>query len=729
MNGPLLWDAPVRLRPDLQIAPIHRGIDCKYIVKDPVNLKYFEFDEHEFALLERLDGHTGWDELRRWFNRRFPPLKLTHRALQSMIWRLYQQGLLSTGGAGQGWRLAERALEASQQERRRIFSQPWVIRLPGFDPGPVVDTAAALFGWIFSPWFVGLAIPCLLLIIGLAASQQEALFAMGPTVAEFLSGKNLALLALVIVVIKVCHELGHAVAARRFGCDCHEMGVLLLAGFPSMYCDVSDAWMLPRRRQRIAVSLAGIWVELLIAAAAFLVWYASVPGFVHACSFNIMAACSLGTVFFNANPLVRYDGYYVLMDLTNVSNLGQSANTALARQFHRWVLGSREELPLDEREVPAWCLAYGVASALYRVFLTCAILWGLYWVLKPYSAGGLLAIVVTTALISGGISLMQSSTRHIRRASATGTPRWRIATGLCVTAGILIASLWIPLPWYVFGDAVLEPADRRIITAQVPGKLTDRQEPGANVEPGSLLVRLENRDMQREIVQLEAELHAQNRHLQTLLSRRNEDPRAGRQIPGAQAMLTAVEHRLAYLQEDVRRLDLLSPNAAKIYPATERLETLQEDELLPWTGSLLDPLNRDAWVAANDSVCLIGSPDQLEAIAVLAQDDLEAVKIGQRADVFLRATGRRIRGEVTGISRLEVDAREELTVSRLLPPAAKSDNRRSQSKWYQVQIRCLEPCPRGTVWRSQARVRIRIGSRTVGDWLALQFYKTFRWRA
>jgi hypothetical protein len=186
---------------------------------------------------------------------------------------------------------------------------------------------------------------------------------------------------------------------------------------------------------------------------------------------------------------------------------------------------------------------------------------------------------------------------------------------------------------------------------------------------------------------------------------------------------------LAYLQRELGRLDLHSPSAAKIYPSVQRLESRNDDELPQWNGSLLDPLNRDAWVAANDPLCLIGSPDQLEAIAVLAQDDLEAVKVGQHADIYLRATGRSIRGEVASISRLEVNTREELTVSRLLPPAAKSDGRRSSTKWYQVQIRCLEPCPVGTVLRSQAKVRIRIGSRTVGDWLALQFYKTFRWRA
>ncbi|MFO0919303.1 MAG: HlyD family efflux transporter periplasmic adaptor subunit [Planctomycetaceae bacterium] len=728
-NGDLSWETPVRLRPDLQISPIQRGSYSKYVIKDPVSLSYFEFDEHEFALLQRLDGRTGWDELRRWFNRRFPPLKLTHRALQAMIWRLYRQGLLVSGAAGQGGRSADRVRNETQRSRWRMWSQPWVIRLPGFDPGPLVDLAAGLFGWVFAPGFVGLAIPSLLMIVAMAVSRTDALFAMGPTAAEFLAGKNLAILAVAVVGAKICHELGHAVAARRFGCDCHEMGILLLAGLPSLYCDVSDAWMLPRRWERIVISLAGIWVELLLAGTAFVLWFASVPGLVHACSFNVMVACSLGTLLFNANPLVRYDGYYVLMDLTNVPNLGQRANESLVRGFARWVLGSDEQPPLDEPELPGWCVAYGVAAAIYRIFLTCAILWGLHWVLKPYAADGLLVIVVATAITSAAVGLSKSSAQQFRRAAAQGASAWRMTAGLIIASGLLAGCWFIPLPWYVLGEALLEPADRQIVTAQVPGKLSSRDDPGTKVEEGSVVARLENRDLQREQLRLEAELSTQNRHLQTLLSRRNQDPRASEEIPGAQAAVAAVEHRLTYLQEEIRRLELHSPVTATIYPAAERLAALKDDELPTWSGSLLDPVNQDAWVDANDSFCQIGSSERLEAIAVLAQDDLEAVRVGQRADVFLRAAGRSLRGEVASISRLEADAREELTVARLLPEEQLPGGRQPLTKWYQVQIRCLEPCPPGTVLRSQAKVRIQIGSRTLGDWITLQFYKTFRWRA
>lgn len=290
--------------------------------------------------------------------------------------------------------------------------------------------------------------------------------------------------------------------------------------------------------------------------------------------------------------------------------------------------------------------------------------------------------------------------------------------------------MFIPLPWFVFGDALLEPADRQTLTAVVAGKLRDRPEPGTNIEPANGLVRLENRDLQREILQLEAESRAQSRHLQSLMMRRNEDRRAGEQIPGAQAALAAVEHRLAYLHEEAKRLELQSTIPGRIYPAAERWEPPREEELPRWTGSLLDPLNRDAWVAENDAVCQVGSPDRLEAIAVLAQDDLESVKVGQPADVFLRSSGRSVRGEVARISRLEIDPRDDATVSRLLPRTMqRSDRRPAASKWYQVQIRCLEACPEGTVVRTGAKIRIRIGTRTVGEWLSLQFHKTFRWRA
>lgn len=725
-----MWESPVRLRHDLQVVTIRRGLQVTHVIKDPVNLKYFEFDDHEMALIQQLDGQKGWDDICQWFNHRFPPLRLSHHSLHLMIWRLYQQGLLLSDAAGQGRRVAERSNQLKRQVWVQNLSHPWVVRLPGVNPGPWMGLVNAAFGWVFSPVFVGLASVMLVLLAAFAFAQHEAILRTAPGTAEFFSRNNLLLFAAVIVITKICHELGHAVAAYRQGCECHEMGILLLAGLPSLYCDVSDAWILTRRWQRIAVSLAGIWIEILIAATAFIVWTTSVPGVVHAVSFNVMIVCSVGTLLFNANPLVRYDGYYVLMDLSGISNLGQRSHEAVVSVVTRWVFGSPDLRPLDTPEVPRWCLVYGAAAAIYRVLLTFAILWGLHLVLKPFSLSILVWILASVALVIWSTRFLRANAIEVQRTIATGTPRWRIGLGLAVTVGSLAACAFIPLPWYVLGDAVMQPADQQSVVATVPGRLLERKDSGSQLEVGDLVARLQNHDIEREIQQLESERQVQNQHLQALLARRNQDVRAAAQIPAATAMKADLDHRLSHLLEERLRLELRAGETAMIYPAPVRFKETETEELANWTGSLLDPINRNAWIEVGDMFCQIGSIDRLEAIAILAQDDMEAVVVGQRVDILLRSSGRIVDGEIAKISSLKLDSLDETTISAMLPRMADSrGGGQLHGKWYQVQIRCLSPVPQGTFVRSHSKVRIHVGSRTVGEWIAQQFFKTFRWHA
>lgn len=725
-----MGDSPIAIRQDLQVETIRRGLDVTHIIKDPVNLKYFEFDEHEMALIRQLNGHRNWDEICQWFNRRFPPLRLTHQALQDFLWRLYQQGLLLATAKGQGRRISERTEELHRREWTQILSQPWVIRLPGITPGRWLGVADFLMGWLFSPWFVALAMSGLLVLLAFVIAEHTAIIKMSLESASFLSQENLVLFAGVIIVTKMLHEMGHAVAAFRRGCECHEMGILLLAGLPSLYCDVSDTWMLPERWKRITVSLAGIWIETLVAALAFIIWANSVPGLVHAISFNVMVVCSLGTILFNANPLVRYDGYYVLMDVTGVSNLGQRSQEAVSRFFMRWVLGSPETRPIDAPEIPGWCPIYGLAAAVYRVMLTCAILWGLHLALKPYSLSGLVWGFAFVAFSMWGIRMSQTATRQVHRAVAAGAPRWRMTAGLILLAGLIWYAAAIPLPRYVFGEAVLEPVDQKTLVVTIAGQLRDRQDSGTSVESGQVVASLENEDVEREIRLMEAEVSVHREKRDSLLARRNQDARASEQIPAADAGLAALEHRLQHLIEERTRLQLRARERGTVYPAPVRLANPEHDDLPTWTGSLLDPVNRNAWTDVGDAFCQTGSLNDFEAVAYLAQDDLDAVTLGQPADIFSKSSGQLTAGIVSKISNIEANVRDDAAIGLKLPPTSDaSKTREVRGKWYRVQVRCSTPVPKGTFVRSRGKIRIHVGTRSFGEWFVQQFFKTFRWHA
>ena len=724
------WESPVRLRKDLEIATIRRGLQVSCVIKDPVNLKYFEFDEHEMSLIHQLDGRRNWDDICTWFNHRFPPLRLTRHALQSFVWRLGQQQLLYWDVPGQGRRLAQRQSHLRRQSWIQRLSQPWVIRLPGINPRPLMGLINSCLGWAFTPAFVGVASVVLLVLFSVFFSQHFLIRDLQSDSQAFLTRQNLVLLALVIAVTKVIHELGHAVCAYRHGCDCHEMGILLLAGLPSLYCDVSDAWILPSRAQRIAVSLAGIWLEVLISGAAAVIWMTSVPGIVHAISFNLMVVCSVGTLLFNANPLIRYDGYYVLMDGAGVSNLGQRSDEALDRFLTSWVLGASDLRPLDSPEAPRWCILYGAVAGLYRSFLTIGIVWGLYVALKPFSLGMAVCLLAVFGLTIWCRNMIKTAIVRVRRTLSTGTPLWRVLLGFTFVVTVFASCLTIQLPWYVFGQATIQPADQQTLVAAVSGRLIEHKDPGTVVDSGDVVARFGNLDLEREIQQLASELRIQNERLQALLARRIDDPRAAEQIPGTKALQATLKERLNLLQDERQRLELVARQTSVVYPAPIRLARPGAESLPQWSGSLLDSENRDASVNSGDLVCQLGTTDRMDAVTILAQEDMKAVGIGQRVNILLNSSGTVVTGEVAKISLVELDSVDEAMPDTL--PSSNTDRRlgrRPIGKRYQIQVRCDSSLPLGTPIRSRGAVRIHVGSRTVYEWLSEQFFRTFRWHA
>ena len=182
-----------------------------------------------------------------------------------------------------------------------------------------------------------------------------------PEISALVDWRNLPWLLLAIGAVKVLHELGHALACKHFGGEVRELGFMLLVFAPCLYCDVSDAWRLPSKWQRIAVSAAGMMVELVLAAVATIVWWYAQPGIVQLVALNVMIICTVNTLLINGNPLMRYDGYYILSDLVEVPNLWQRSREALRHFWSNWLLGQPTvEDPLLPATQRPWLAAYAV---------------------------------------------------------------------------------------------------------------------------------------------------------------------------------------------------------------------------------------------------------------------------------------------------------------------------------------------------------------------------------
>ena len=185
------------------------------------------------------------------------------------------------------------------QSRWSALGNVLAIRLPGINPDRMLTAIVPWLAWLFSPACLALALILITAASVLVAVNFGALIERLPRFHEFFGPGNLVWLAVSLALVKTLHELGHAVTCKHFGGECNRLGIMLLVFTPALYCDVSDAWMFRDWRRRIAVSAAGVVVELVLAALATLLWSMTQPGWINALSLNVMFVCSVSTLVIN----------------------------------------------------------------------------------------------------------------------------------------------------------------------------------------------------------------------------------------------------------------------------------------------------------------------------------------------------------------------------------------------------------------------------------------------
>ena len=295
--------------------------------------------------------------------------------------------------------------------------------------------------------------------------------------------------------MKIIHEFGHGLTAKHFGGEVHEMGMLFLVLTPALYCDVTDSWLLPNKWKRIWISAAGIYVECFLASIATFVWWYSTPGLLNSLAMATMFICSVNTIMFNANPLLRYDGYYVMADWLEIPNLRIKSTQFFGYLFQEKVLGL--EIPVQSympRSRRYLFVTYAIASYIYRWFVTFAILWFLSQVLKPYkleSVSYLLAVGSLVPLVGMPFYQIFKFVRtpgRLRKVKKARAAAFGVAA-IALVAGILL----IPTPLRIQGSMVLKLAKPEEVYAEVEGRLVELNvKNGDWVKKDTVLAKLSN---------------------------------------------------------------------------------------------------------------------------------------------------------------------------------------------------------------------------------------------
>jgi putative peptide zinc metalloprotease protein len=633
----------LRVRPDLEIVsqPKGRGVT----VKDPLTRRYWRLSEEETFILQNSDSSKSVHDLCEHFCRQFAPRRLTPQRLTAYLARLHEQGLVVVDQPGQ----SEVVFQHLRQWRRgaplRALERLLAWRFRGIDPDRWLSRVAPRLGFLFTPSGTAFFVVLLASAIALVLTQWPALDRELAILDGSLSANQAIWILATIGLVKALHELGHAVACKHFGGVCHEIGVMLFVGVPSLYCNVSDAWMLTRKGPRVLISAAGILVELAIAAVAAWLWWCTNPGLVHSLALYALVVCSVNTLLLNGNPLLQYDGYYLLSDLTDLPNLRSEGRAAVNRLLAAVFLGKNQPTE-DDRRRPAWLAGYGSAAAIYRFVVVLGIGWFLHGILEPYGAQFLIWIICGLLLVSMFAEPVLELTRFFRRPGWEREIRWRLAAWRTGLLGLVCSCLMlVPLPASVVAPVVLEPRGMRPVYVEVAGRLRSAISVGARVETGEVLARLENPPLARELEKLTGQRDALRLRL-TMLRRRQADPDAAAQIPTAEKELVDAEERLRQRRRDVDRLVIRAPRAGVVLPPANH--NVDNSPVPTWTGTPLDPHNLGCELQTGDVLCVIGEPRTMEALVYVAQGDDELIHQGQPVELFIDSfPDRRVTGAVS----------------------------------------------------------------------------------
>ena len=482
-----------------------------------------------------------------------------------------------------------------RRQRRRSMINPFAFRLSLGDPSRWLPRLDPLARTLFRPAVFMLWLAAVALAVCAAAANWDALAAHGR---ELLGSPRAMLLAwLCFPVMKALHELGHALAVRRWGGDVREFGIGLMLLVPAPYVDASAASSFERRSQRAAVAAAGIFVELALAALAMLVWIGAQPGAVRDISFVLMAIGGVSTLAFNGNPLLRFDGYHVMCDLLELPNLAARSNAWWGAVLRRLLHGHAENGPVPRRAETKWLIAYAPLSFAYRVPLAITVVWwlgGKAWLLGAAAALYLVASMVLWPLVRFARQLLATASGDGQTAlAAFGLALFAIVPGLLLFV--------VPMPLATVAPAVVWLPDKAQLRTQTEGfvaalPMTD----GSQVRAGDLLLVLDNPDLSSERVQLVSRLEGLEADQLRLLW---NDGAAARNVA----------ERIASVRVELARVD-------------ERLAALQVHAEV--AGTLVMPRQTDllgTFAQRGTTLGHVLAPDQLRVRAAVAQDDADLV--------------------------------------------------------------------------------------------------------
>jgi putative peptide zinc metalloprotease protein len=462
------WHRVATLRPRLRgHASVerheYRG-ELTYVLQDNASRRVHYFNRAAFEIIGLMDAHRTLDQIWSAAATRLGDDAPSQDETIRLLAQLHLADMLQCEVSPDIDELLRRIERQRRNKLVMTLLSPLSIRFPLFDPERLLTRLLPFYRPLFSGagFVLWLALVGYALVLAIANWPELS----RDVTDRILAPHNLLILGLVFPVLKALHEFGHAFAVRRWGGEVHEMGIMLLVFLPVPYVDASASSAFPGKYHRVVVGCAGMLVEVLIAALALFVWVNASPGAVRSIAYSVMFLASVSTLIFNANPLMRFDGYYVLSDLIEIPNLRTRASRYMLYLVERYLF----RLPAIQPEVSsvserAWLIAFALASFAYRLLISLTI--ALFVAGKYFIVGVVLALwsgfaAFILPLIRAGVYLLSAGRLQPVR-------RHALAVSAALVAVFVLLLFIVPAPFYTFAEGVIWLPQDGVVSAGTDG--------------------------------------------------------------------------------------------------------------------------------------------------------------------------------------------------------------------------------------------------------------------
>lgn len=636
-TDPSSYSTYPKVREDLVVVPqVIRGTQT-YMIKDPVSRTYHRVGEMEYTIMTLLDGQNSFHQIQERFEQESGGTTLEASELEDFLQFLKDADHLQRPKVEKSVLFYEKMKKRRKEKLSKKLGLKNMLQItfPAFDPNNLFDRIIQPIRFFWSKGFLIFSFVCFFLVILIAASNWKAFKEV--TFGFYSFGGKSALDFVVIYIlffaVIVIHECAHGLTCKHYGGEVHELGILLYYFEPCFYCQVDDSYLFENKYHRIAVMVAGAYSELVVCSFAVFLWWLTPPDiFLHRLSGFVVAITGLVALIFNFNPLMKYDGYYILADYLEVLNLREESFKYIRTWFKKNVLRASVQLQDDPPRLRRIYATYGALALVYTAFMIFVIfLMAKSLLVGSFHIWGIITLVVLAYLllrkrVRGAWISLRDLEKKVKLSCYLRQRPIRSIVGLAVVVYLLF---FFRFDWKITETFIVEPADRIEVRSENTGlveKVFVRE--GDRVDQSQLLATIHSDSLRAYVEGLRSELAAASRRIRT-------DFLANDVLP------------LKASLEDKRRLEIALRDAER---------KLDKSQIrAPMTGTILTPRIEESegtFIETGDFLCEIADPCQLRARVFLSQRRVGDILVGNEVELKIPSHSKQFSGRISRLSQV-----------------------------------------------------------------------------